>query len=266
MRLLFIGDIVGKPGRGIVTSRLRTIREKHSLDFVVANAENAAGGSGLTSVFFRELIDAGIDCITLGDHAFRQKEIMAVLDSDERIIRPGNYPPEAPGKGYTVLRLADGTAIAVFALLGRVYMPPVDCPFHAAGRILETIHEQVPDCRITLLDFHAEATSDKQLMGRMFDGRISAVLGTHTHVPTADECLFPGGTAFQCDVGMTGPFESILGRRIDRVMENVTTLRPTKYDVACNDVRLCGTIVDIDSRTGHAVRIERLVVKSEPVS
>lgn len=257
MRILFIGDIVGKPGRLICLQAIRGLRAAEKLDLVVANAENIAGGSGMTPEIYRELIAAGIDGITMGDHVYRRKEIISILQSEKRIVRPGNYPPSAPGKDYAILRTRQQVNVAIFTLLGRVFMPPVDCPFQAAERILSALP---PDVKVILVDFHAEATSDKQLMGRVLDGRVSAVLGTHTHVVTADERILPNGTAFQCDVGMTGPFESILGRRIDRVMETVRTYRPTHYEVATKDVRLQGSIVDIDPNTGKATAIRRISI------
>ncbi len=257
MRLLFIGDIVGKPGRQICTQALRGLRREQAIDLIVANAENAAGGSGLTPPIYRELLAAGIDGITLGDHVYKRSEIIPILRNEPRIVRPANYPAEAPGPEVMILTAANQVRVAVFLLLGRVFMPPVDCPFHAADRVLAALPA---DIRVVLLDFHAEATSDKQVMGRYLDGRVTAVLGTHTHVPTADEQILPGGTAFQCDVGMTGPHESILGRRIDRVMETTLTQRPTRFDVADRDVRLNGTLVDFDPQTGRASAIRRMVV------
>jgi metallophosphoesterase (TIGR00282 family) len=255
MRILLIGDIVGKPGRLICCQAIRALRAEEQLDLVVANAENVAGGSGITPDLYRDLIEAGIDGITLGDHCYRRKEILPLLATERRIVRPGNYPREAPGRDLAVLRARNQVNVAVFTLLGRVFMPPVDCPFQAADRILAGLPS---DIRVVLVDFHAEATSDKQLMGRHLDGRVSAVLGTHTHVATADEQILPKGTAFQCDVGMTGPHESILGRQIDRVMETTRTFRPTHYDVATDDNRLCGTIVEVDPQTGRATGIRRL--------
>ena len=260
MRLLFIGDIVGKPGRQICTQALRGLRQEQAIDLIVANAENAAAGSGLTPPIFRELLAAGIDGMTLGDHVYKRREIIPILESDQRLARPANYAAEAPGAQVMLLTAGNGVRVAVFTLLGRVFMPPVDCPFHAADRVLAALPG---DARAILLDFHAEATSDKQIMGRYLDGRVTAVLGTHTHVATADEQILPGGTAFQCDVGMTGPCESILGRRIDRVMETTLTHRPTPFDVAVNDVRLHGTLVDFDPQTGCASGIRRLVVNEE---
>jgi hypothetical protein len=257
MRILFIGDIVGKPGRHICKQALRGLRAEENLDLVVANAENAAAGSGITPEIYHELMNSGIDGITLGDHAFRRREIFPVLQTERRIVRAANYPAAAPGHDYAVLRTRQQVGVAFFTLLGRVFMPPIDCPFNAADRVLAALPA---DVRVILLDFHAEATSDKQLMGRHLDGRVSAVLGTHTHVATADETILPGGTAFQCDVGMTGPHESILGRRIDRVMETTRTFRPTHYEVATGDVRLNGSIVDVDPQTGHATAIRRICI------
>jgi 2',3'-cyclic-nucleotide 2'-phosphodiesterase len=257
MRILFIGDIVGKPGRHICTQAIRGLRAEENLDLVVANAENIAGGSGLTPEIYHELIAAGIDGITMGDHVYRRREIFSILQSERRIVRPANYPASAPGRDFAILRTRQQVSVAIFTLLGRVFMPPVDCPFTAAERVLSALP---PDVRVILVDFHAEATSDKQLMGRHLDGRVSAVLGTHTHVATADEQILPGGTAFQCDVGMTGPHESILGRRIDRVMETTRTFRPTHFDVATGDVRLNGAIVEVDSQTGRATGIRRICV------
>ena len=258
MRILLIGDTVGKPGRQIVVRCVAGLKIREKLDFVVVNAENIAGGSGITPAIYRELLGAGVDCITMGDHVYRRREIFSVLQTEARIVKPANYPEEAPGADLAVHRATNGTRVGVFSLLGRVFMQPVNSPFEVADRILR----QFPrDIRVILLDFHAEATSDMQLMGRHLDGRVSAVLGTHTHVPTADEQVLPGGTAFQCDVGMTGPCESILGRRIDRVLETTLTARPTHFEVATGDVRMHGTIVDVDPSTGKASGIKRLVVK-----
>jgi 2',3'-cyclic-nucleotide 2'-phosphodiesterase len=257
MRFLLIGDIVGKPGERIISRCLPALRERERLDLVIANAENAADGSGLAPSIYRKLIAAGVDAITLGDHIYRRSEITSVLTSAENIVKPANFPASAPGRTWCVVKTASGLSVAVFSLLGRVFMRPVDCPWQAADRVLAEIPAEV---KIRVLDFHAEATSDKQLMGRFLDGRVTAVLGTHTHVATADEQIFPGGTAFQCDVGMTGPHDSVLGRRIDRVLETTVTFQPTQFDVADGDVRLSGSIVEADPATGKATAIRRLVV------
>lgn len=262
MRLLLIGDIVGKPGREIVVRAVPRLRERERLDLVVANGENSAGGSGITPEIYRELIAHGVDGITLGDHIYRRVEITPTLEQKENIVKPANFPAEAPGREFMLLTAGEHR-VAVISLLGRVFTRPVDCPWKAVDRVLA----QLPsDVKLIVVDFHAEATSDKQLMGRYLDGRVSAVLGTHTHVPTADECLLPRGTAFQCDVGMTGPHDSILGRRIEPVMVTTLTFRPTHFDVAAGDVRLNGAIVDLDPATGHATAIQRLCVKESDLA
>ncbi len=263
MRILHIGDIVGKPGRDIVVEAVRGLKSRLALDLVIANAENVAGGSGLTPVIYRELIEAGVDGITLGDHIYRRREIYKILETQPNIVKPANFPPEAPGKEFMVLTTPTGERLAVISLLGRLFMRPSDCPWKAADRVLPLLP---PEVKGVLVDFHAEATSEMQLMGRYLDGRASAVLGTHTHVPTADECILPGGTAFQCDVGMTGPHESILGRRIDRVMETTITFRPTQFDVASEDVRLHGTLVELDAASGRASHIERVCVRQAEIA
>jgi len=260
VRLLLIGDIVGKPGRRIVCQALPGLIRAEELDLVVANAENASAGSGLTSSNYRELVASGAHCLTMGDHIYRRRELNAILNSADNIVKPANYPAEAPGKDHALVTLADGNRAAVISLLGRVFMKPVDCPFKAADRVLAQLP---PEVKTIVVDLHAEATSDMQLMGRYLDGRVTCVLGTHTHVATADEQILPGGTALQCDVGMTGPYESILGRRIDRVMETTLTFNPTMFDVAEGDPRLSGSIVDFDPVTGRASAIRRLVVNAQ---
>lgn len=260
MRILFIGDIVGKPGRKIVRQAVRGLIEREQLDLVVANAENSAAGSGLTVRNYRELANTGVDGFTMGDHIYRRKEIVTVLEHEENIVKPANYPAAAPGKDSMILTARNGAQVGVFCLLGRVFMRPVDCPWTAAERVLDSFP---PDIRVILVDFHAEATSDMQLMGRFLDGKVTAVLGTHTHVPTADEQILPKGTAFQCDVGMTGPYDSILGRRVDRVLETTLTFHPTDFSVASGDVRLCGSIVDLDPETGLATGIRRVRICEE---
>ncbi len=257
MRILFIGDIVGKPGRLIVERSVPGLVREEKLDLVVANAENSAGGSGFTPMIYRKLMAAGVDGITLGDHIYRRREIQTILHSEDNIVRPANYPDEASGRPWMVLTSRSGYRVAVISLMGRIFMKPTDCPWRAADRVISKLP---PDVQLVLVDFHAEATSESQLMGRYLDGRVAAVLGTHTHVPTADECVLPGGTAFQCDVGMTGPYDSIIGRRIDRILETTLTFNPTQFDVATDDVRLCGTIVDADPATGRATAVRRLCV------
>lgn len=263
MRILFLGDIVGRPGIQLVVNTLPGFRRQQSIDLVIANAENADGGSGLTPSIYRKLLRAGVDCVTLGDHIYKKREIVEILESQTNIVKPANYPPQAPGRTWTVVKTETGIPVAVISLMGRVYMKPVDCPFTAADRVLSEIPA---DVKVRIVDFHAEATSDKQLMGRFLDGKVSAVLGTHTHVATADEQIFPGGTAFQCDVGMTGPHASILGRKIENVLEAAVTFNPVPFTVATDDPRMNGALLEIDQRTGKATKIERLSLNEKTAS
>lgn len=258
VRVILIGDIVGKPGLEIACQAFEKLRRFGSIDVIIANAENAADGAGLTISQYKKLVESGVDAITLGDHIYKKKEIATVLQEQRNIVKPANFPATAPGLDHCIIRARCGVDVAVVSVLGRVFMRPVDCPFTAADRVLQSI----PDgCKIRICDIHAEATSDKQTMGRYLDGRVSAVLGTHTHVPTADECILPKGTAFQCDVGMTGPYESILGRAIEPVINTTLSFDPNSFHVATDDVRLSGTMVDIDPATGRALQISRLHLK-----
>ena len=233
---------------------------EEELDLVVANAENAAGGSGLTPTIYHELISCGVDCITMGDHIYRRHEIFSVLETEARIVRPANFPAEAPGREYTLISCqTNRETVAVISLLGRVFMKPVDCPFQAADRVLSQIP---PEAKSILVDFHAEATSDKQLMGRYLDGRVTAVLGTHTHVATADEQILPGGTAHITDVGMTGAKESIIGVEIEPVLRRFRTQMPARFDPPDSGTAiLCGVALEIDPETGRAWSIERIQVE-----
>lgn len=260
MRVLFIGDIVGSPGVSFVRQALPHLIVQEALDLVIANAENAANGSGLTPALYRRLREAGVDLVTLGDHVYKKADIIRTLTDDERICKPANFPPDAPGRDVILAPARDGTLVAALSVLGRTFMRPVDCPFRAADRVLESLGSRT---RCILVDVHAEATADKYLLGHYLKGRVSAVLGTHTHVPTADEQVFPEGTAFISDVGMTGPYDSILGRRIDRVLPTTVTFVPSAFDVADRDVRLGGAVVDIDPATGKATSIRRLMVNEQ---
>ncbi len=257
MKILFIGDIVGQVGVDFVRAVVPPLTTREGIDLVVANAENAASGSGLTPRGYRQLRHAGVDLITMGDHVYKKLDVLAVFDKEDRICRPANFPPDAPGRDVVRAAARDGTIVAAFGVLGRTFMRPVDCPFRAADRVLAQIG---PDVRCVLVDVHAEATADKYLMAHYLKGRVTAVLGTHTHVPTADEQVLPGGTAFISDVGMTGPYDSILGRRIDRVLTTTVTFLPTPFDVAENDVRLGGAIVEVDAATGRATTIRRVMI------
>ncbi len=244
----------------MVLDTVEGIRRQESLDLIIVNAENADGGSGLTPAIYRKLVAAGVDCITLGDHIYKKKDIIEILESESNIVKPANYPAEAPGRCWTTVKSSNNVEVAVFSLIGRVFMKPVDCPFQAADRVLAEIPDSI---KVRFCDMHAEATSDKQLFGRFLDGRVSACLGTHTHVATADEQVLPSGTAFMCDVGMTGPHESILGRQIEKVMKATITFRPLPFSVAHNDVRLNGAIFDVDVKTGKAQKIRRFSVNEK---
>ncbi len=257
MRILFIGDVVGQVGVGVLQAALPALIARERLDLVIANAENAAGGSGLTPKIYRKIREAGVDLVTLGDHIYKRQEIITTLQEDDHICKPANFPSDAPGREFILAAARDGTPIAAFCLLGRTFMRPVDCPFRAADRVLERLGG---GASCIIVDMHAEATGDKYLMGHYLKGRVSAVLGTHTHVPTADEQILGGGTAFISDVGMTGPYDSILGRRIDRVLPTTLSFVPSRYEVATGDPRLAGAIVDMDSSTGRATAIRRVMV------
>ena len=263
MRILFLGDIVGPAGLTFLKRALRPLVAAENVDLVIANAENATNGMGITPAAYRQVREAGVDLVTLGDHIYKKQDIISVLTTDDRICKPANLPPEAPGREYAIAPAKDGTLVAVVSLLGRTYMRPVDCPFHAVDRVLK---ELTGKAAVVVVDIHAEATGEKYLMGHHLSGRVSAVLGTHTHVPTADEQLLPGGTAFICDVGMCGPYESVLGRRVDRVLSTTVTFVPTMFDVATGDPRLAGALVDVDPTTGKATAIRRLSLDETALS
>jgi len=255
MRVLFIGDVVGPPGVELLRKHLPAYLDSEKIQLTIANAENANGGSGMTPRTFRHLRQARVDLVTMGDHVYKKLDILDAMKSDDRICRPANFPPDAPGREF-VLAPANGSLVAAFSVLGRTFMRPVDCPFRAADRMLAQIGERT---RCIFVDIHAEATADKILMAHYLRGKVTAVLGTHTHVQTADERVLPGGTAFITDVGMTGPHDSILGRRIDRVLSTTLTFVPTAFDVADGDVRISGAIVDVDD-VGRATAIRRVHV------
>ncbi|MFN4259440.1 MAG: YmdB family metallophosphoesterase [Gemmataceae bacterium] len=257
MRVLFIGDIVGQPGVALVKQAVPVLIEMEHLDLVVANAENASGGSGMTPAVYRQLREAGVDLVTMGDHIYKRNELIPILENDAHICKPANFPAAAPGHDHALATARDGTPVAVLSVLGRTFMRAVDCPFQAADRVLAELRDKA---RVILVDVHAEATADKYLMAHHLKGRVSAVIGTHTHVPTADEQILPGGTAFISDVGMTGPYDSILGRRIDRVLFTAVTFIPSPFDVATGNPRLGGALVDINPDTGQAHRIRRLML------
>jgi len=257
MRILFIGDIVGTPGVQFVRRAVPILRAREVLDLVIGNAENASGGSGMYPTTLRQMKAAGIDAFTMGDHIYKKAEIISALEAGEPVVKPANLPAAAPGKDHIVVQTKAGVTVAVVSLLGRTFMRPVDCPFQAVDRVLAQIP---PEVKCIVVDAHAEATADKYLLTHHLKGRVSAVLGTHTHVQTADERVLPEGTAFVCDVGMTGPYDGILGRRADRVLTTTITWVPSPFDVATGDVRLGGAIIELDEATGKATAIRRIMV------
>lgn len=257
MNILFIGDVVGKPGRHAVAKIVPQLRRERYVEFVIANGENSAHGAGLTASTVKELLAAGVDVITSGDHVWDQKEIYEVIEQESRLIRPLNYPSPAPGRGSVVVTVAERFSVAVLNLVGRVYMPDTDCPFRAAQSEVARLRKQT---NIIVVDLHAEATSEKMAMGWFLDGQVSAIVGTHTHVATADERVLPKGTAFISDAGMTGPHDSVLGRDSQAVIRRFLTQLPQRLEVAEHDIVLNGVIVDVDENTGLARSIERVRV------
>lgn len=262
MRILFIGDIVGTPGVNVVKRALPMLRASEAIDFVVANAENASAGSGMYPSTYRALRDAGIDAFTMGDHIYKKSDIIPLMQDDQPICKPANYPAIAPGKDHLIVESKNGIKLAVISLMGRTFMKPVDCPFAAVDRVLKLL---AADVRCILVDIHAEATADKYLMLHHLRGRVGAVIGTHTHVPTADEQVLDG-TAFLCDVGMTGPYGGILGRRVDRVLSTAITCVPTPFDVASEDPRLGAVLIEIDEQTGKASGIRRVMIREGEIN
>ncbi len=265
-RLLFIGDVIGRPGRVAVRITLPELKKQYKPQLVIANGENLAGGLGITRETAEELFSCGVDILTTGNHVWDRKEILEYIDLNNRILRPANYPEGVPGKGHIVLHaqnesetLSRGTSaqypVAVFNLSGRIFMDPLDDPFVTAKDIIQKLREEA---NMIILDFHAEATSEKIAMGWYLDGKVSAVIGTHTHVQTADEKILPNHTAYITDVGMTGPIDSVIGVKKDLIIQRFLTQMPVKFDVAKGDVILAGVIVDIDPATGRAISIERL--------
>ncbi len=255
MKLLFIADIVGQPGRRAVKELVPRLRQEHRVSVVVANGENSAGGSGITPNTAKEIFEAGVDIITCGDHLWDQKEVMGLLEGERRFVRPLNYPAGTPGQGSTLFEAPGLPPVAVLNLQGRTFMPAIENPFHAALAEVQRLRLKT---KVILVDFHAEATSEKVALARMLDGQVSAVIGTHTHVQTADEQIFPGGTAFLCDGGFTGPHESVIGREIEPIIRRFLTNMPQKFEVAKERVRLQGAVVEIDELTGHAKSIQRV--------
>ena len=257
LNILCIGDVVGQPGRGMLADHLPTLIEQHQIDLVVCNAENAAGGSGLTPQIYQKIRHYGVDVVTLGDHVFKRVDIANTLDADAHIIRPMNISPLAAGKGWTIVPTRSGIQAGVACILGQTYMnAKSDSPWQTVDAALR----QMREAPIKIIDCHAEATSEKIAMGWHVAGRASIVFGTHTHVATADACILEGGTAYITDVGMTGPHDGVLGRKKDCVLHNLKTSMPIRFDVADGDPRLCGVLVGVDGETGKAQTIERIEV------
>lgn len=258
MKILLIGDVVGAPGRDAVKALVPILRARHKIDFVVVNCENVAGGAGVTPKTAQELLSSpGVDVLTSGQHIWRYREIGPFLGEEPRLLRPVNYPPSCPGFGAYLYTGRNGLKVGVVNLLGRVFMgeTSLDDPFRVGMAKIEELKKQTP---VVLVDMHAEATSEKIVMGWYLDGHVSAVVGTHTHIQTADERILPKGTAYLTDLGMTGPYDSVIGREIEPVMERFLSGMPARFDVAKGNVKLCGAIVEVDEKTGKALKIERV--------
>ncbi len=258
MNILFIGDIVGEPGRAAVKSILPVLKKREKIDFTVANSENAAGGAGITPDIADELLGAGIDVLTNGDHIWDRKEIIDGFDREPRILRPLNYGEGAPGKGSIILNSATGARVGVIGLVGRVFMQAVECPFKAAMAEIEKIRKETP---VIVIDMHAEATSEKIALAYYLDGMATAICGTHTHIQTADERIFKKGTAYISDAGMTGPFDSVLGRKPEQIIRRFITGLPTRFEMADSDVQLQGAVITCDDKTGKSSAIKRIQEK-----
>jgi metallophosphoesterase (TIGR00282 family) len=256
MRILFVGDIHGKPGRRILKARLPELRRDHHLGVVIANGENSAGGAGISTEVAQELLAAGVDVITGGNHTWQHRDAYELLDADARILRPLNYPPGTPGRGATIVSTRNGTKVGVVNLQGRVFMAELDDPFRAGRAECERLSQTT---RVIIVDIHAEATSEKIALGWYLDGRCSAVLGTHTHVQTADERVLPGGTAYITDAGMTGPRDGVIGMDRERILERFLTQLPVRFEVAAGPAQLNAVVVDVDEENGRALSIIRIV-------
>jgi metallophosphoesterase (TIGR00282 family) len=258
MNILFIGDIFASSGRRIVSENLQSIISEEKIQLAIANVENAAAGFGITPALAEELLSMGLDVLTTGNHVWDKKEIYEYLPRQPRLLRPANYPCELPGRGLVVLRARNGVEVAVMNLQGRVHMPGTDCPFRKADELLGSLD---PAVKVRFVDFHCELTSEKMAMGAHLDGRVSAVIGTHTHVPTADERVLPGGTAYQTDAGMTGPYDSVIGAEKQLALRRFITGTPIRLEAARNQPELHGAIVTVDESTGRATGIRRYQIR-----
>jgi hypothetical protein len=255
LNILYVSDIIGKPGRKVLRKLIESIREEHNIHFCIVNGENAAGGFGLVEKVVRQLFDLGIQVITSGNHIWDKKQFVPKLDQYESILRPANYPPGCPGKGYGVFETGIGVAVGVVNLQGRVFMFPIDCPFRVGEKIVEEMRQNT---NIIIVDFHAEATSEKIALGWFLDGKVSAVIGSHTHVQTADERVLPKGTAYITDAGMTGGFDSVIGSNKKPVLKKFLMQTPQRFEPSKKDLRFNGVIVSIEPSTGKATNIVRV--------
>ena len=260
MKILLIGDIIGKPGRRAVREGLPNLKNKLKIDFVIANVENSAGGFGITRSVAEELFSLGIDVFTSGNHIWDKKEAVTYITKESRLLRPANYPGDVPGFGSIVMKTPSGEKVAVLNIAGRVFMPPLDCPFKAAKKELSALKEET---MVVIVDFHAEATSEKSAMGWYLDGKVSAVIGTHTHVQTADEKILPKGTAFITDAGMTGPVNSVIGVDKDQIVTKFLTAIPTRFETAKGPTVFSGVLVDVNAKTGMAKDIQRIQINCD---
>ena len=258
MKILFVGDVVGKPGRRIVRERLHQIADQNEIDLAIVNCENAAAGYGITAKLAEELFDAGAHVLTSGNHVWDRKEILDYLPTNPRLLRPANYPDPLPGGGLYLGNSDRGVPYAVLNLQGRTYLPSIECPFHKVDELLDSLDDNV---KVRIVDFHAEVTSEKIAFGWYVDGRVSAMIGTHTHVPTADERVLPGGTAYLTDVGMTGPYDSVIGMDKEASIRRFLLAVPIRFEPARGDVRLSAVVIEVDESTGQATSIERLMVR-----
>ncbi len=254
MRVLVIGDIVGSPGRKAIKELLPVLQKEEKIDFVIANAENAAGGSGVTPQIADELFKYGVDVMTTGDHIWNRREIFEYLDRENKLLRPANYPKGAPGFGSCVVD-KKSVKVGVINLAGRVFMDSIECPFRVVREEIDNISKST---KVIFVDIHAEATSEKVALGWYLDGVVSSVFGTHTHIQTADERILPKGTAYITDLGMTGPYDSVIGRRVDQILSRFITQLPTRFEMAEENVQLCGAVIEVDDKSGKAVSIKRI--------
>lgn len=255
MKIILIGDIVGRPGREVLRATLPRLKEQHGAEFVVANVENAAAGAGVTQSVGEEILAAGVDVMTSGNHIYDKREVIPYIEQENRLLRPANYAPDTPGRGLWIGATTSGTPVAVMNVQGRVFMPMTDCPFRTADRLLEGIGSRA---RVIIVDHHAEATSEKLAMARYLDGRASLVVGTHTHVQTADEQVLPGGTGYITDLGMTGPHDGVIGVQSELVIARFVRGMPNRFETARGDAKLHGIVAEIDEQTGKAASVERV--------